>query len=510
MGCGAVAGQKYQEASLPSEEQGVPQKALSEPDEAEGEQVGLAPEALNEPDEAEGEQVGLTPEALSESDEAEGEQVGLAPEALNEPDEAEVEQVGLAPGLYIGKLTQERYVVVTSKKRVYMFGDDKVIMSEKMPCSDLSMYKQQESSITLTVDVSKIAPILSAEELQKFTPRPVSKYLLASNLEGYYIGNEYSIDSDCGGITHVIYEGGFVEISRNGSVRYSKAYCETFGMDEYGGDEPIVGEGSWCGRPKEPIIDTTVESVRRRKIVKVQLHAGPEAHVSVIYPKLDIVQFADGATRDLSADYGSSIRPALLSSTKISYHGHILETEGSDCIVSFPGKYAEGWRECTEASTHNMGVACVFLCDQQDGLGEHAADPEDPNKCLCHKLYGVNRSNEAHRKAYQLYGYHSEASYDASGRVPSWGCLWFEKWRNNVELAVKRKQRLVAYFFEDQVGEGLVDWHDLPQSDLWDGRGIGGSQKGELAFLKKMGYDFEMQDVADFVRKFASSSTVRD
>lgn len=494
MGAGAVAGQQYQAitdaspdlltkvfSSLPSKEQGVLRKALKQLDEAEGEQVDLA------------------------------------------------------PGLYMGlvdRATKQQLVAVTSKNRVYMFhwaldicGDHNVRMSEKLLCSDLSMYKQQDSSITLDVHVSEIAQILTAEELQKFDrPIPVSKYLLA-NLEGYYIGKKADFIFEAGGthglairVTHLVqhmdYKGGFVEISKDGSVRYSEGCCLTF--DTRNGGEPEggvrAGEGlADHGRSSRPIVHTSVESVKRSKMLRVRLHAGPDAHISVIYPKIDRVQFADGATRDLSADYGSkNIGSALLSSTKISYHGHILETEGSDCIVSFPGKYAEGWRECVEASTHDMGVACVFLCDEQDGFGKHAADPEDPNKCLCHKLYGVDRTDEQHRKAYQLYGYPNEESYKASGKVPIWGCLWFEKWRNNVELAVKRKQRLVAYFFEEQVGEGLVDWHDLCRSDLWDGRGIGGSQKGELAFLKKMGYDFEMQDVADFLRKFAAPITLTD
>ena len=35
------------------------------------------------------------------------------------------------------------------------------------------------------------------------------------------------------------------------------------------------------------------------------------------------------------------------------------------------------------------------------------------------------------------------------------------------------------------------EWDDLPTVELWDGCGIGGSQKGELAFLKKMlGLDY--------------------
>ena len=170
MGAGAVAGQKYQAitdaspdlltkvfSSLPSKEQGVLRKALKQLDVAEGEQVGLE------------------------------------------------------PGLYIAELNEDhkQYVVVTSKKRVFMFNQDyyfslsrglqyKMSMSEKMLCSDLSMYKQQESSITLDAHVSEIAQILSAEELQKFArPIPVSKYLLAC-LVGYYIGNTHELIADCG------------------------------------------------------------------------------------------------------------------------------------------------------------------------------------------------------------------------------------------------------------------------------------------------------------------------
>lgn len=55
----------------------------------------------------------------------------------------------------------------------------------------------------------------------------------------------------------------------------------------------------------------------------------------------------------------------------------------------------------------------------------------------------------------------------------------------------------MAYFFEGQVGEGLITWPELckKETNLWDGKGLGASQKAELAFLQKMGYDFEQRDV---------------
>lgn len=198
---------------------------------------------------------------------------------------------------------------------------------------------------------------------------------------------------------------------------------------------------------------------------------------------------------------GYCSRTALLSSTRISYHGSIKETEGSDCIVSFPGRYADGWRECVEASSHDMGVACVFLCGKDDGFGQHAIDPDaDGKACYCHKIYG--------RRKFDIFGHKSQEDCEANGNRPTWGCLWFEKWRSNVETAVKRKQRLIVYFFGGQVGEGLVTWDDLATADLWNGRGIGGSQKGEVAFLEKMGYKFDMRDVEDFLESFATDSAM--
>lgn len=61
----------------------------------------------------------------------------------------------------------------------------------------------------------------------------------------------------------------------------------------------------------------------------------------------------------------------------------------------------------------------------------------------------------------------------------------------NVELARSRNQRPVTYYFEGQVGMGEVLWGDLASCDPWDGVGLGGSQKAEVSYLVKKGYDFE-------------------
>ena len=38
----------------------------------------------------------------------------------------------------------------------------------------------------------------------------------------------------------------------------------------------------------------------------------------------------------------------------------------------------------------------------------------------------------------------------ASGRVAAWGCEWFARWKDNVRLAVERRQRLTVFFFSGQ------------------------------------------------------------
>eukprot|EP00434_Breviolum_minutum_P037418 symbB.v1.2.033176.t2/scaffold4088.1/size44913/3 len=335
---------------------------------------------------------------------------------------------------------------------------------------DLSLYQRQSKTVIRPwISCSEIAKILP-EEFERLTePRPFSICLAGK----YQLGIPGISERDEG--CAVVHNPESIEVSPSGSVSWTSAY------QEYETPEGL----SYKTCPE--ISSLQVKSVSRSlDDWTVKLHPGEEPRIEVSYPPLCVLQLSNGKSVDLS-QCGFCGQSALLSSTKISYHGKIKETEGSECIVSFPGRYADGWRECVEASAHDMGVACVFLCGKDDGFGEHAIDPDAGGSiCYCHKIYG--------QRDFKLFGYETEEECIANGNRPTWGCLWFQKWRNNVEVAVKRKQRLVAYFFVGQVGQGLVAWDDLATADLWAGRGLGGSQKGELAFLQKMGYEFEMRD----------------
>lgn len=233
-----------------------------------------------------------------------------------------------------------------------------------------------------------------------------------------------------------------------------------------------------------------VAQVKRPKGVLWTLLLGGSdgSNFQLVPPPLKVITLSTGQSFDLTHCIYTE-PAAVLAGPRISgLKGNVLEGDG-ECIVSFPGKYADCWHLCVEKSLHRTSVACVFLGDKEQGWGQHAENPEEIGKCYCHALYG--------ERGHQQFGFRSNAEYEANGRRPLWGCLWFKRWRDNVELAVSRGQRLVAYFFEEQVGEGLITWPELckKETNLWDGKGLGASQKAELAFLQKMGYDFEQRDV---------------
>ena len=243
-------------------------------------------------------------------------------------------------------------------------------------------------------------------------------------------------------------------------------------------------------------------------------------------------------------------RPALLATKEIPYAGHIV-AGAEDCIVSFPGKYAAGWDALIREHGGNS-VACVFLTTPESGLGKHARDPDAPEKpCYCHRIYG-ERGHKAFGYSFQLGPPYSEERvakaranaeamhgvvlradaspeeraeleaeaerrYHASGRVAAWGCFWFQEWKEKVRDAVSKGQRLVVIYFPGQTRQGHIEWEQLndERCNLWDGVGLGGSQKCEVAFLEKMrreegdAWDFDAVDVADFLQQeFPAESLV--
>lgn len=155
------------------------------------------------------------------------------------------------------------------------------------------------------------------------------------------------------------------------------------------------------------------------------------------------------------------------------------------CIASFPGMYLEDWRGLFEVLTpKKLASACVWL--PQDAptkrFGHHTLDPKNPGKCYCHKLYGQKRP---------------------------WGCLWFKHWVKNIRRALQLGLTLLVVFLPNQVGREYLSWEGLAhQGDsLWNNVGLGGSQKGEVAWLKMQGIPYKSTDITDLHKALTPNPT---
>eukprot|EP00913_Durusdinium_trenchii_P017802 g16727.t1 len=215
---------------------------------------------------------------------------------------------------------------------------------------------------------------------------------------------------------------------------------------------------------------------------------------------------------------------------KKSYPGEFREN-AARCVISFPGKYPSGWDALVKGH-HDSSIGCVFfttpgergfgdLVDPgEGGLGDHVQDPEaEEGICYCKAIYGerswekfhylkkVKKENlkeelekakvtKIHVVEEDLYNSSPEKKeeadkeaqqkYEENKRRAPWGCAWFPAWMKNGHKAVEQGQKLQVVFFAGQKGKGKVHWNDLPGSELWNGEGLGGSQKGEVAYLDKM------------------------
>jgi hypothetical protein len=112
------------------------------------------------------------------------------------------------------------------------------------------------------------------------------------------------------------------------------------------------------------------------------------------------------------------------------FPGNVLTRSGCMCIVSWPGIYARSWDALVEKSKHNaLSAAVVFLPEHTADFGKHGTD-----KCYCVEMYG---------------------------EVKPWGCRWFQLWREMVDTAVAREQKLMVYYFNGMRGRGKISSWDI-------------------------------------------------
>ena len=224
----------------------------------------------------------------------------------------------------------------------------------------------------------------------------------------------------------------------------------------------------------------------------------------------------------------------------IVFEGSVLEEEGRSCVCSWPGKYEGAWDALVQnARAGSVSAAVVFLPHGTKDYGEHDCIPSEERlhgDCWCVPLYGEKKE---------------------------WGCRWWSHWIANIETAVKNNAKLEVYhfvnakgmgkvqsfatvgeenlrrerlserrrefessqIFRDAVNSGLqnlskkpegdgsspysrevnrlfLEW--LPQDDrefLVGSEGLGNSQKAEVAWLERKGYNYTDRDVADWLPK---------
>ena len=220
-----------------------------------------------------------------------------------------------------------------------------------------------------------------------------------------------------------------------------------------------------------------------------------------------------------------------------------------DLEVSFPGKYSELWDEVVSVATdesRTISLACVFLTDEASGLGQHSEIPDRPGRCWCHDIYGemdasqylvivdedvesgstlawkranaaamhqilvvksADQTEDAWHKELAEHRRQAERTCQQNNRRAPWGCLWFKKWKENVDRAVELHQTLHVFYFEGKVGLGKIDWDNLGSDEARakarEEDALGFSQTAEVAYLDKCGFRYEEHDIADF-KQFAA------
>ena len=194
-----------------------------------------------------------------------------------------------------------------------------------------------------------------------------------------------------------------------------------------------------------------------------------------------------------------------------------------------------------EVRSGACSLACVFLTDQQSGLGVHKENPENPSECWCRSLYGrvpaaayvsivedpetmteddlqfkeadakamgqifvkrEGQSDEQWQKDKKDAQISAQHKCEEVNFVAPWGCQWFQEWKQNVDDAVELCQTLHVFYFKDRAGCGKLKWEELSnETSVKEARqngGLGASQTAEVAYLEKGGYQFEEHDVAEF------------
>ena len=235
-------------------------------------------------------------------------------------------------------------------------------------------------------------------------------------------------------------------------------------------------------------------------------------------------------------EYLSEIRENTAHNT-LTFKGNVIPDRSKACVCSWPGKYESAWQTLVDKSHDGqISAAVVFLPKGSPNFGRHDPIPTSEGlwgDCWCFPLYGEQKP---------------------------WGCRWWTLWAANIEKAVRCGVELQVFFFENMKGQGKVQsfatagaehcqreriwqkketflesvayreavaagldslskdagedsssqhsrelqrlfWAWLPEEDrdfLAASEGLGNSQKAEVAWLERKGYQYTQVDIIEF------------
>ena len=191
-----------------------------------------------------------------------------------------------------------------------------------------------------------------------------------------------------------------------------------------------------------------------------------------------------------------------ITGKRITVLGH-TNNASRHCICSFPGKYGDLWDNAA-SSTYACSLACVFLTDQDSGLGRHAEKPDLPGGCWCHTIYGPLTPDAYLREVEETSSSHDEIAFkradaEAMGQIfllktlmderdeqawsqkkaeakcqaeercrendekAPWGCLWLQVWMRNIDIAKVSRLALYALILQTKPPRsGKAEFYLLP------------------------------------------------
>ena len=215
------------------------------------------------------------------------------------------------------------------------------------------------------------------------------------------------------------------------------------------------------------------------------------------------------------------------------FDGHILDEQGCACVASWPGIYAKLFDQILAVGKEgSVSAAVVFLPEKTANYGKHASD-----KCYCEEIYGRG-DIEWGCKWFEIWRGHVKKAlslgqrlqvYFFEGRV---GQGKIESWEACHDDAIKRdsfRSRRGAFLSslpesekarlsglssaqrDDAAGERPGSERGDAEEALFMGslsasdrafleghKGLGNSQKAEVAWLEREGIRYEEVDVRDF------------